>query len=59
VLAGATAERAPELCARYPNRVLLGELGDSLERPPDGRLIEESTENLRYLTERTILKRLL
>jgi SAM-dependent methyltransferase len=59
VLAGATAERAPELCARYPNRVVLGGLGDSLEHPPDGRLIEESTENLRYLTERTILKRLL
>jgi hypothetical protein len=52
VLAGSTAERAPALGERFPTRVLLGDLGDGSS---DGPLGEQSSETLRYLTERTIL----
>jgi hypothetical protein len=57
VLASSTAEGAAALWDRYPTRVLIAET-DGLEPLGDGRLIEEATENLRYLTERTALMRL-
>jgi SAM-dependent methyltransferase len=51
VLAGPTAEAAADLWERYPARVLVGKSADL----GHGRLVEEATENLRYLTERTTL----
>ena len=51
VLATSTAGRANELIARHPTRILVGEV----EADAEGRVIDESTETLRYLTERTTL----
>ena len=51
VLAGPTAEAAADLWERYPERVLVGKAAELRH----GRLLEEATENLRYLTERTTL----
>jgi SAM-dependent methyltransferase len=58
VLAGATAEGWRELWGRFDNRLLLADPGAPPAGLADGRLIEKSTENLRFLTERTILRRL-
>jgi SAM-dependent methyltransferase len=58
VLSAEAAEAATALCARHPTRVLIAGKNDPGELPVDGRLIEESAENLRYLTERTTLIRL-
>jgi SAM-dependent methyltransferase len=51
VLSARSAERAGALSERYPTRVLIGGSGQSA----DGPVLEEATENLRYLTERTSL----
>jgi hypothetical protein len=51
VLDGSTAEAAAELWERYPARVLVGKAAGIRH----GRLLEEATETLRYLTERTTL----
>jgi hypothetical protein len=51
VLSAGSAERARALSERYPTRVLIGGSGESADEP----LLEEATENLRYLTERTSL----
>jgi len=59
VLAGPTAETAEGLCRRFPSRMLIGGLGVFGHEARDGQLIEEATENLRYLTERVTLMRLL
>jgi SAM-dependent methyltransferase len=52
VLSASVAEGAEGLLRRHPTRVLIGEAnrGDG-----GGRLADETTENLRYLTERTLL----
>jgi SAM-dependent methyltransferase len=51
LLAGPTAERLSDLVERHPTRVLMGEVDPDAE----GRAIDEATETLRYLTERTTL----
>jgi hypothetical protein len=58
VLSAEAAEAAEALCARSPTHVLIAGEADPGELPVDGRLVEESAENLRYLTERTTLIRL-
>jgi hypothetical protein len=55
VLAESTARRAGSLCGRYPNRILIGKAEGGWESIDDGRLADEATENLRYLTELTTL----
>jgi SAM-dependent methyltransferase len=56
VLARSTAGRAESLCSGYPNRVLIGDSGTGGRHPNvHVRLTAESAENLRYLTELTIL----
>jgi hypothetical protein len=55
VLAAETAQASAALWAQHPNRVLIVEIADSGSEPVDGRLIEKSAENLRYLTERAVL----
>jgi SAM-dependent methyltransferase len=54
VLANATARGAGSLCRRHPNRVLLGE-PEWWKELGDERLGDEATENLRYLTELSLL----
>jgi len=51
VLAGATAEQAGSLLERHPNRLLISQAGEAWGEIHGGRLAEEATENLRYLTE--------
>lgn len=55
VLGPSTAERVAELLERHPTRVLLGEIKESGSQ---GRLIDEATETLRYVTERATLMQL-
>jgi SAM-dependent methyltransferase len=55
VLAESTVRRAGSLCSRYSNRILIGNAGEGWEAIAEGRLAEEATENLRYLTELTTL----
>jgi SAM-dependent methyltransferase len=52
VLAPSTAEGAAELTARFPTRVLLGDLD---EIDAEARLDDQATETLRYVTERATL----
>jgi hypothetical protein len=51
VLAEATARDAAFLSARHPNRLLIGHSGERWREIHGGRLADEATENLRYLTE--------
>jgi SAM-dependent methyltransferase len=53
VLSAPVAAGAEALFERHPTRVLIGEADRS--NGGDGRLADEATENLRYLTERTLL----
>ena len=53
VLSTSAAEGAEVLFERHPTRVLIGESGRA--KGGEGRLVEEATENLRYLTERALL----
>jgi SAM-dependent methyltransferase len=53
VLSVAAAEAAEALLERHPTRVLIGE--SDRANGAEGRLADEATENLRYLTERTLL----
>ena len=55
VFAASTAGRAGSLCSRYSNRILIGNIGEGWEAIGDRRLVDEGTENLRYLTELTTL----
>lgn len=55
VFAASTAGRAGSLCSRYSNRILIGNAGEGWEAIGDRRLVDEATENLRYLTELTTL----
>jgi SAM-dependent methyltransferase len=50
-LARGTAERLADLVGRNPTRILIGEIDPDAE----GSAIDEGTETLRYLTERTTL----
>lgn len=58
VLAPETAAGAAELCYLHPSRILLAELERPRQASLDGQLVDQATENLRYLTERTTLARL-
>jgi SAM-dependent methyltransferase len=51
VLAASTAQATGELAALHPSRILLGEI----EADDEGPVVDEATETLRYLTERTTL----
>jgi SAM-dependent methyltransferase len=56
VLAATTAAAAGSLPERYANRILMGDPGSSSwQEIGGGRLADEATENLRYLTELTTL----
>jgi hypothetical protein len=56
VLAGTTAAAAGSLPERYANRILMGDPDSSpWQEIGGGRLADEATENLRYLTELTTL----
>jgi SAM-dependent methyltransferase len=55
VLAESTARRAGSLWSQHANRVLMGKTGGGWRAIGDGRLADEATENLRYLTELTTL----
>jgi hypothetical protein len=58
VLSPATAAGATEVWERHPACLLIGGMAQLGDGPRAGRLIDEATENLRYLTERTTLRRL-
>lgn len=56
VLAAGTSERVASLWKRYPTRLLIGETGHAGgEELGHGQVLDEATETLRYLTERTTL----